>query len=81
MLIKAVGGGGGRGMRVVSAADEIVDAYARAASEASSAFSNDALYVERFIERARHLEVQVIGDTTGAVSALGKRECSAVTRS
>ena len=76
MVIKAVGGGGGRGMRVVAAADEIADAYARAASEAGAAFSNDALYVERFIERARHLEVQVIGDTTGAVSALGERECS-----
>ncbi len=76
MVIKAVGGGGGRGMRVVTRADEIPEAYARARSEAGLAFGNDAVYVERMIERARHIEVQVIGDTRGAISHLGERECS-----
>ena len=76
MVIKAIGGGGGRGMRVVGQADDVEQAYARAASEAGAAFANDALYVERLIERARHLEVQVIGDATGAVGHLGERECS-----
>ena len=76
MVIKAVGGGGGRGMRVVTRADEIPEAYARARSEAGLAFGNDAVYVERMIERARHIEVQVIGDTRGAISHLDERECS-----
>jgi len=76
MVIKAVAGGGGRGMRVVADAAALEEAYQRAASEARAAFGNDALYVEEFLPRARHLEVQIVGDGHGGVSHLGERECS-----
>jgi acetyl/propionyl-CoA carboxylase alpha subunit/acetyl-CoA carboxylase carboxyltransferase component len=76
MMIKAVAGGGGRGMRVVHRADEIEQAYARCQSEASAAFGNADVYVERLIPRARHVEVQIIGDGSGSVSHLWERECS-----
>ncbi|PZC43456.1 MAG: Pyruvate carboxylase/Acetyl-CoA carboxylase [Chloroflexi bacterium] len=76
MVIKAIAGGGGRGMRVVQEAGEIAEAYARAQSEAGAAFGNDAVFVERLIARARHIEIQVIGDGQGGVAHLGERECS-----
>jgi acetyl/propionyl-CoA carboxylase alpha subunit/acetyl-CoA carboxylase carboxyltransferase component len=76
MLIKAAFGGGGRGMRIVQHRAELEDAYARCRSEAKAAFGDDTVYCEQFIERARHLEVQVLGDKTGAVSHLWERECS-----
>ena len=76
VVLKAVSGGGGRGMRVVSDAAAIDEAYARCQSEAKTAFGNASIYVERLVPRARHLEVQVIGDDSGAVCALGERECS-----
>ena len=76
MLIKAAGGGGGRGMRVVGAIDELADAYKRARSEAGASFGNDEVYVERLIEHARHIEIQIIGDPTGNVIHLGERECT-----
>ena len=76
VVIKAISGGGGRGMRVVERIDEIEDAHARCQSEAKAAFGDDAVYVEQLIPRARHIEVQVIGDGSGAVSHLGERECS-----
>lgn len=76
IVIKAVNGGGGRGMRVVTADDDLAEAYDRAGSEAKAAFGDDAVYVERLIERARHIEVQILGDATGAISHLGERECS-----
>ena len=76
IVIKAVSGGGGRGMRVVTAADQLADAYERASSEAAAAFADGAVYVERLIPRARHIEVQVIGDAAGAITHLGERECS-----
>jgi acetyl/propionyl-CoA carboxylase alpha subunit/acetyl-CoA carboxylase carboxyltransferase component len=76
MVIKAVAGGGGRGMRVVSSLDEVEPAYARCRSEALAAFGNGDLYVEEFLPHARHIEVQVIGDGSGAVSHLWERECS-----
>lgn len=76
MLIKAAFGGGGRGMRIVRKRAELADAHARCASEAGAAFGNDAVYCERLIERARHLEVQVLGDSAGEVSHLWERECS-----
>ena len=76
MVIKAIAGGGGRGMRVVTDAAEIEEAYTRTQSEAGAAFGNDAVFVERLIARARHIEVQVIGDGQGGVAHLGERECS-----
>lgn len=76
MLIKAVAGGGGRGMRVVTRHEELHDAFARCQSEASAAFGNGALYVEQRMTQARHVEVQVLGDGTGAVTHLGERDCS-----
>ncbi|HZZ36058.1 MAG TPA: biotin carboxylase N-terminal domain-containing protein, partial [Caulobacteraceae bacterium] len=75
MMIKAAAGGGGRGMRVVRAASEIEAAYAAAAREAEAAFGSGALYAERLIARARHIEVQVAGDKRGVV-AVGERDCS-----
>jgi acetyl/propionyl-CoA carboxylase alpha subunit/acetyl-CoA carboxylase carboxyltransferase component len=76
MVIKAVAGGGGRGMRVVDSADEVEEALARCRSEAMAAFGNGDLYAEQRMRRARHVEVQIIGDGTGAVSHLWERECS-----
>jgi acetyl/propionyl-CoA carboxylase alpha subunit/acetyl-CoA carboxylase carboxyltransferase component len=76
MVIKAVAGGGGRGMRVVRRAEDIDDAHARCASEAQAAFGSAELYVERLLERARHVEVQILGDREGNVSHLWERECS-----
>ena len=76
MVIKAIAGGGGRGMRVVTDAAVIEEAYTRAQSEAGAAFGNDAVFVERLIARARHIEVQVVGDGQGGVAHLGERECS-----
>jgi acetyl/propionyl-CoA carboxylase alpha subunit/acetyl-CoA carboxylase carboxyltransferase component len=75
MMIKAVGGGGGRGMRIIREAGELDAAYASAAREAEGAFGQAALYVERLMEPARHIEVQVAGDRTG-VLAIGERDCS-----
>ena len=75
MMIKAVGGGGGRGMRIIRDAGEIEAAFASAAREAEGAFGQAALYVERLMEPARHIEVQVAGDRTG-VLAIGERDCS-----
>ena len=76
MVIKAVAGGGGRGMRMVRAAAELDSAYERCRSEARAAFGVDTVYVERLMERARHVEVQVVGDGTGRVAHLWERECS-----
>jgi acetyl/propionyl-CoA carboxylase alpha subunit/acetyl-CoA carboxylase carboxyltransferase component len=76
MLIKAAFGGGGRGMRIVRDRGEIEDAYARCRSEARAAFGDDTLYCEQFLERARHVEVQVLGDRSGSVSHVWERECS-----
>jgi acetyl/propionyl-CoA carboxylase alpha subunit/acetyl-CoA carboxylase carboxyltransferase component len=76
MMIKALAGGGGRGMRAVTRAEQIDQAWQRCRSEAASAFGIADVYVERLIPRARHLEVQVIGDGSGAVTHLWERECS-----
>lgn len=76
IMIKAVAGGGGRGTRAVERVEEIADAYARCASEALAAFGNGDLYAEQLFQHARHIEVQVIGDGTGAVSHLWERDCS-----
>jgi acetyl/propionyl-CoA carboxylase alpha subunit/acetyl-CoA carboxylase carboxyltransferase component len=76
MVIKAIAGGGGRGMRQVHSAGELASAYARCRSEAMQAFGNGDVYVEALMRRARHVEVQVIGDATGDVTHLWERECS-----
>ncbi len=76
MLIKAVSGGGGRGMRIVANRDEIDDAYARAGSEAESAFGCGDLFVERYLPRVRHIEVQIVADGYGNVRAIGDRDCT-----
>jgi acetyl/propionyl-CoA carboxylase alpha subunit/acetyl-CoA carboxylase carboxyltransferase component len=76
MMIKAVAGGGGRGMRTISRAEEIEEAYKRCQSEARASFGNGAVYVEQLMPRARHIEVQIIGDGSGNVSHLWERECS-----
>jgi acetyl-CoA carboxylase, biotin carboxylase subunit len=76
VLLKAAAGGGGRGMRLVSAPDELADAYAQASHEAMAAFSDGTLYVEKKITPARHVEIQVLCDSFGGVLTLGERECS-----
>jgi pyruvate carboxylase len=76
VVIKAVAGGGGRGIRVVRSADEVPEAYARCQSEALQAFGSREVYVEQFWPHVRHVEVQIFGDGSGAVSHLFERECS-----
>jgi acetyl/propionyl-CoA carboxylase alpha subunit/acetyl-CoA carboxylase carboxyltransferase component len=76
MMIKAVSGGGGRGMRAVRTSGEIAEAYARCRSEAKAAFGDENVYVERLVEDARHIEVQIVGDRSGAVMHFGERECT-----
>ena len=76
MMIKAVAGGGGRGSRRVESAADVPATYERCRAEALAAFGNGDLYVEEFIRRARHVEVQILGDAQGAVAHLGERECS-----
>jgi acetyl/propionyl-CoA carboxylase alpha subunit/acetyl-CoA carboxylase carboxyltransferase component len=76
MMIKALAGGGGRGTRAVNASDELESAYQRCRSEAQAAFGRADVYVEEFVPRARHVEVQILGDLYGAVTHLGERECS-----
>jgi len=76
LMVKAVAGGGGRGMRQVFGIDELEEAYTRCQSEALQAFGNGELYVEELMQRARHIEVQIIGDGFGRVSHLWERECS-----
>jgi len=76
VMLKAIAGGGGRGMRPVVVIDELDEAFARAQSEAEKAFGSGALYVEELLPRARHIEVQIVGDGSGTVSHLWDRECS-----
>jgi acetyl/propionyl-CoA carboxylase alpha subunit len=76
LLLKAAAGGGGRGMRIVRSADELEEARAAASREAESAFGDGRVYAERLVERPRHVEVQVLGDTFGTIAHLGERECS-----
>ncbi|WP_051062826.1 acetyl/propionyl/methylcrotonyl-CoA carboxylase subunit alpha [Ilumatobacter nonamiensis] len=75
-LVKAAAGGGGRGMRVVRTSDELAEAVTAGSREAQSSFGDGTVFVEPFIERARHVEVQIIGDSHGNVVHLGERECS-----
>ncbi|HEX9621798.1 MAG TPA: acetyl-CoA carboxylase biotin carboxylase subunit [Polyangiaceae bacterium] len=76
VMLKARGGGGGRGMRVVRSSPEMDRAFAAATSEAMTSFKNAELYLERFVERPRHIEFQVLADEHGQVRTLGERECS-----
>jgi acetyl-CoA carboxylase biotin carboxylase subunit len=76
VLVKAAAGGGGKGMRLVSSPEEIESAYAMAAGEAEAAFGDGRLYLEKAIDPARHVEIQVLGDSHGGVLTLGERECS-----
>ena len=80
IALKAIAGGGGRGMRLVTEEGAIADAFARASAEAKAAFGNGALYAERLVRQARHIEIQIVGDGRGVV-ALGERECSLQRRS
>ena len=76
VILKASAGGGGRGMRVVRDASGMSNSFHAATTEAQSAFSNPALYMEKYFERPRHIEVQILGDHHGNVVSLGERECS-----
>lgn len=76
LLVKPVAGGGGKGMEVVRAADELPGALASARRVAAASFGHDGLLLERLVERPRHIEVQVLADTHGAVVHLGERECT-----
>ncbi len=75
-IIKATLGGGGRGMRIVRSPESLKTAYERAKSEAKAAFGNDEVYVEKFIENPKHIEVQIIGDKEGNIVHLYERDCS-----
>jgi len=76
LLIKAAAGGGGRGMRVVRSPDELEDAFAAARREAQAAFGDDRVFCEQYVERPRHVEIQILADERGEIVALGERECS-----
>jgi acetyl-CoA carboxylase biotin carboxylase subunit len=76
VIVKASAGGGGRGMRVIRCAEELPHMFSAAHSEAASAFGNGDLYMEKFIERPRHIEFQILADEHGNVVSLGERDCS-----
>ena len=76
VILKAAAGGGGKGMRLVRSADEIESALSMAQSEAAAAFNDSSVYIEKYIERPRHIEIQLLGDKHGSIVHLGERECS-----
>ena len=76
LLVKAASGGGGRGMKVANTADDLDQAFSAARAEAKAAFGDDTVYLERYLGKPRHIEVQVIADKHGNVVHLGERECS-----
>jgi acetyl-CoA carboxylase biotin carboxylase subunit len=76
ILLKAAAGGGGKGMRLVSAPKELAGALEAARREAKNAFGDDAVYLEKFVDKPRHVEIQILADTHGTVLSLGERECS-----
>jgi acetyl-CoA carboxylase biotin carboxylase subunit len=76
VLLKASGGGGGRGMHILESKEELRAIFETARAESRAAFGNDALYFEKFIERPRHIEFQILGDKHGNIQVLGERECS-----
>ncbi len=76
VLIKATAGGGGRGMKVAKTADDVIEAWSTARTEAAAAFGNEAVYMEKYLGKPRHIEVQVFGDGAGKAIHLGERDCS-----
>ncbi len=80
VLVKAAGGGGGKGMRIVNDTAQLIDALASARQEAQTAFGDNRIFLEKFIERARHIEIQVLADQHGNTRHLFERECSAQRR-
>jgi propionyl-CoA carboxylase alpha chain len=76
VMLKASAGGGGKGMRIAYKADEVVEGFTRARSEAASSFGDDRVFIEKFIVNPRHIEIQVLGDNYGNVIHLNERECS-----
>lgn len=76
VMVKASAGGGGRGIRIVRTKDELAEAYETAKSETKSAFGDDTMYMEKVIEHARHIEIQILGDNFGNIIHLGERDCS-----
>lgn len=76
VIVKATAGGGGRGMRVINKPDEFEKAWNDARTESAAAFGNDGLYLEKFVEEPRHIEIQIIGDQFGKVCHLSERDCS-----
>ena len=76
LLVKAAAGGGGKGMRIVESADALEEAVASARREAASGFGDDRVFLERYLPRARHVEIQILGDEHGGIVHLGERECS-----
>ena len=76
VMLKATAGGGGKGMRLVWKEDDLEDAWKSAKQEAKASFANDGMYMEKFIEDPRHIEIQIIGDKTGKAAHLSERDCS-----
>ena len=76
IIIKAAGGGGGRGMRVVHTESHLLNAIAMTRTEARAAFNNDKVYMEKYLQNPRHIEIQVLGDGQGNAIHLGERDCS-----
>jgi propionyl-CoA carboxylase alpha chain len=76
VMIKASAGGGGKGMRIAASDAEVRDGFRSAASEAKSSFADDRIFIEKYIEEPRHVEIQVLGDHHGNIVHLGERECS-----
>src|SRR5258708_263264 len=76
VMLKASAGGGGKGMRIAYNAQEVRDGLASARSEAKSSFADDRVFLEKYVEKPRHIEIQVLGDSHGTILYLGERECS-----
>src|SRR3546814_19132842 len=76
VMIKASAGGGGKGMRIARSADEVAQGFSSATNEAKNSFGDDRVFIEKYIEQPRHIEIQVLGDKHGNVILLHERECS-----